>query len=95
MTTTKKKIKLALPPTTTPPVISNTAMQDMINKGGTTLIKVEEKPQEDKLKSFTFKIYESELSKIRDIQNRLPKRDRLSIHDFVLAGVLEKVKKEF
>jgi hypothetical protein len=95
MATTKKKTKLALPPNTIPPVINDAAMQDMINKGGTTLVKVEEKQQEDKLKSFTFKIYESELSKIRDIQSRLPKRDRLSIHDFVLAGVLEKIKNEF
>lgn len=87
-----KKKKLALPPT--PPSLDDKAMIDMINKGGSVIAK-EEEPQEDKLKSFTFKIYESELSKIREIQNRLPKRDRISIHDFVLAGVLEKIGKDY
>lgn len=93
MITAKKKTKLALPPIITTPNIDDKAMIEMINKGGSA-IKAEELVQEDKLKSFTFKIYESELAKIRDIQNRLPKRDRISIHDFVLEGVLEKIRKE-
>lgn len=74
-------------------------MQEMINKGGSVLetpvtpvSKAE--PEEDKLKSFTFKIYESELAQIRAIQDSLPKRDRISIHDFVLAAVKEKIDKE-
>jgi hypothetical protein len=92
MTAQKKKAKLALPPTL--PNVDDKAMIDMINKGGTAIVNIEE-PQEDKLKSFTFKIYESELSKIRQIQDRLPKRDRISIHDFVLAGVLDKIGQEF
>lgn len=92
MAAPKKKTKLALPPT--PPSVDDKAMIDMINKGGSVIAK-EEEPQEDKLKSFTFKIYESELSKIREIQSRLPKRDRISIHDFVLAGVLEKIGKDY
>ena len=73
-------------------------MQEMINKGGSTV----EEPvtptppaqEEDKLKSFTFKIYESELAQIRAIQDRLPKRDRISIHDFVVSAVTEKIAKE-
>ena len=72
-------------------------MQEMINKGGSTI----EAPtptlpaqEEDKLKSFTFKIYESELAQIRAIQDRLPKRDRISIHDFVVSAVMEKITKE-
>ena len=55
---------------------------------------VEEEPKEDKLKSFTFKIYESELAQIRDIQDRLPKRDKISIHDFVVSAVKEKISRE-
>ncbi|MCB2410691.1 hypothetical protein [Hymenobacter lucidus] len=93
-----KKPKLGLPPT--PPVsLVNPAMQEMINKGGSvledsaaTLAKSE--PEEDKLKSFTFKIYESELAQIRAIQDSLPKRDRISIHDFVVSAVKEKIEKE-
>ncbi|WP_303312660.1 hypothetical protein [Hymenobacter sp. BT730] len=93
-----KKPKLGLPPTTPTP-LSNTAMQDMINKGGSVLetpapIAAKLKPDEDKLKSFTFKIYESELAQIRAIQDSLPKRDRISIHDFVVAAVKEKITKE-
>lgn len=95
-----KKPKLGLPPIA--PVsnaLSNQAMQAMINKGGSVLDDSAAhakhlEPNEDKLKSFTFKIYESELALIRAIQDKLPKRDRISIHDFVLAAVKDKIKKE-
>ncbi|MGY3091477.1 hypothetical protein ACVWYF_004545 [Hymenobacter sp. UYAg731] len=95
-----KKPKLGLPPIgPTSAAMSNPAMQAMINKGGSILeeptpIAQTPEPAEDKLKSFTFKIYESELAQIRAIQDILPKRDRISIHDFVLAAVKEKIKKE-
>ncbi|TGE03353.1 hypothetical protein [Hymenobacter fodinae] len=92
-----KKPKLGLPPTP-PAALSNSAMQEMINKGGSVLEPVvtaptKAEPEEDKLKSFTFKIYESELAQIRAIQDSLPKRDRISIHDFVVAAVKEKIDK--
>lgn len=71
-------------------------MLEMINKGGSvsTDLVINATPEEDKLKSFTFKIYESELAQIRAIQDALPKRDRISIHDFVLAAVKDKIGKE-
>lgn len=92
-----KKPKLGLPPTP-PASLSSSAMQEMINKGGSVLespvaAAIEAMPEEDKLKSFTFKIYESELAQIRAIQDSLPKRDRISIHDFVVAAVKEKIDK--
>ncbi|WP_077924449.1 hypothetical protein [Spirosoma sp. 209] len=93
MTATKKKTKIAMPPTP----LNSPAMLEAINKGGSVKAlapAIEENPEEDKLKSFTFKIYESELAQIRDIQDRLPKRDRISIHDFVVAAVKEKITKE-
>ena len=93
----KKRNKLSLPPTA--PVIEDMAMRAMIEKGGAVASNgkaaVTAPIDEDKLKSFTFKIYESELSKIREIQDRMPKRDRVSIHDFVLAAVQEKIKKQY
>lgn len=93
MNATKKKPKIAMPPT----ALSNPAMMEVINKGGSikaATLMVEEEPKEDKLKSFTFKIYESELAQIRDIQDRLPKRDKISIHDFVVSAVKEKISRE-
>lgn len=92
-----KKPKLGLPPTL-PAALSNPAMQEMISKGGSVLeplvpAPAKSEPVEDKLKSFTFKIYESELAQIRAIQDSLPKRDRISIHDFVVAAVKEKIEK--
>lgn len=93
-----KKPKLGLPPL--PPAavpLSDAAMRAMINKGGSVLADPapdQPGPSEDRLKSFTFKIYESELAQIRTLQGALPKRDRISIHDFVLAAVKEKIKKE-
>jgi hypothetical protein len=90
-----KKPKLGLPPTHVPSI----SLEEMINKGGSVASEalqpiVPPGPEEDKLKSFTFKIYESELAQIRAIQDALPKRDRISIHDFVLAAVKEKIRQE-
>jgi hypothetical protein len=91
MATTRKKSKLTLPPTSEE--IDEKAMKAMIDKGGSSTAKNEFLPTEDKLKSFTFKIYESELASIREIIGRIPKRDRQSIHDFVLSAVQEKIEK--
>jgi hypothetical protein len=88
-----KKPKLGLPPTRLP----STSLEEMISKGGSVASEaapVPALPAEDKLKSFTFKIYESELAQIRTIQDALPRRDRISIHDFVLAAVKEKIRQE-
>lgn len=89
-----KKPTLGLPPTRVP----STSVEEMISKGGSVTTDVSRPPatakEEDKLKSFTFKIYESELAQIRAIQDALPKRDRISIHDFVLAAVQEKIRQE-
>lgn len=96
MTATKKKTKIALPPVP----LNDPAMLEVINKGGSvrapeTPTKAEDsETAEDILKSFTFKIYESELAQIREILSRTPKRDRLSIHDFVLAAVKDKINKD-
>ena len=91
MNVPKKRSKIAMPPTP----LNSPAMLEVINKGGSVkAVVAESKSEEDKLKSFTFKIYESELAQIRDIQDRLPKRDRISIHDFVVAAVKEKITKE-
>ena len=57
MATTRKKSKLTLPPTSEE--IDEKAMKAMIDKGGSSTAKNEFLPAEDKLKSFTFKIYES------------------------------------
>lgn len=93
MSTTKKKPKLTLPPTAT--AQDEKAMQAMIEKGGSVTSGKTNTQEEDVLKTFTFKIYESELAKIREIQDRMPRRDRISIHDFVVAAVLDKIKKQY
>jgi hypothetical protein len=89
-----KKPKLGLPPTRVPSI----SLEEMISKGGSVGSEAARplvaSPEEDKLKSFTFKIYESELAQIRAIQDALPKRDRISIHDFVLAAVKDKIEQE-
>lgn len=73
-------------------------MLEVIDKGGSVKKQTDaseiQEVSEDLLKSFTFKIYESELAQIRDILNRLPKRDRISIHDFIVAAVKEKISKQ-
>lgn len=95
MATANKKSKLALPPVA--PVKDEKAMKAMIEKGGAVASSktATTTSEEDTLKTFTFKIYESELAKIREIQARAPKRDRKSIHDFVVDAVLERIKKQY
>ena len=73
--------------------LSDPRLQEVIN-GGLDVHPSQPVTKPDKLKSFTFKIYESELEVIRAIQARLPKRDRISIHDFVVDAVKDKITKE-
>lgn len=81
-----------------PAQFSNPDLLAAINKGGSTVqeavTEIRLKPSDDKLKSFTFKIYESELEQIRKIQQSLPKRDRISISDFVISAVKDRILKE-
>lgn len=94
MATVKKKPKLTLPPAA--PQLDEKAMIAMIEKGGST-ISTKKPPtmaeQEDALKSFTIKLYESELAQIRAIQDNMPKRDRISMHDFIVTAVQDKLKR--
>ena len=95
MNSTKNKSKIALPPIT----LNSPAMLEVIDKGGTvkeqaSAVAKTPSVDTDLLKSFTFKIYESELAQIRDILARLPKRDRMSIHDFVVAAVKDKIDRD-
>lgn len=95
-----KKAKIGLPPVQ----LNDPSMMEAINKGGSTVksspvLEVAKPtpvldPQQDVLKSFTFKIYESELAQIRQIQESLPKRDRDSIHDFVVKAVKDRINKQ-
>ncbi|UTM21862.1 hypothetical protein [Dyadobacter fanqingshengii] len=95
-----KKAKIGLPPVQ----LNDPSMMEAINKGGsaikvTPVTNLEKsvaavEPQQDVLKSFTFKIYESELAQIRQIQESLPKRDRDSIHDFVVKAVKDRINKQ-
>lgn len=87
-----KKPKIGLPPVPQ----SSVSMHEMINKGGS--VSERESPhverEDNKLKSFTFKIYESELAQIRAIRDKSPARDRISIHDFVVDAVKFKIAQE-
>lgn len=86
-----KKKTMSLPPK---PLTDSEGMQKMINKGGSATM-VSDSPQQDELKSFTIKIYESELSKIRAIIGRESKRDRVSIRTFITDAVLKKISEEY
>ena len=87
---TLKKNKIALPPTF---VTNEEAMEKMINKGGSTPVISD--VSADELKSFTINIYESELAKIREIINRVPKRDQVSLRTFITESVLTRIESEY
>lgn len=92
MAITKKKTKLALPPASSN--IDDKAMVEMINKGGSTVTKAESAQEEDKLKSFTLRIYESELAKIREAISKMPKRGRQSMQEFMMEAILDRIEKK-
>lgn len=94
MAITKKKTKLALPPSSSS--IDDKAMVEMINKGGSTVTKAEPpiQEEEDKLKSFTLRIYESELAKVREAISKMPKRGRQSMQEFMLEAILDRIEKK-
>jgi hypothetical protein len=85
-----KKKKMSLPPK---PLTDNEGMQKMINKGGSATVVSDF--SKDELKSFTIKIYESELVKIRTIIGRESKRDKVSIRTFITDAVLKKISEEY
>ena len=87
---TLKKNKIALPPKF---VTNEEAMEKMINKGGSTSVISD--VSADELKSFTINIYESELAKIREIINRVPKRDQVSLRTFITESVLTRIESEY
>lgn len=103
MASAKKQGKLALPPNQnlpTPEVKDEAAMKEMIARGGDVPKAVE---KEDLLKSFTIKIYESELAKIRQLIKAAPQKGALSkyqpkktkpMHAFIMEAVLEKITRE-
>lgn len=92
MTTVKKKSKLTLPPTAQQ--VDDKALKAMIEKGGAVASsKDKANLGEDKLRSFTVKIYESELAALRAIQERAGQRDKPSIQDIIIAAVKDRIKK--
>lgn len=105
MAQVKKKGKISLPPNQnlpTPEVKDEAAMQEMIARGG-DVPKAVEQEKEDLLKSFTIKIYESELAKIRQLIKAAPQKGALSkyqpkktkpMHAFIMEAVLEKITRE-
>jgi hypothetical protein len=93
MDAAKRKSKIVMPPVP----LDSPAMKEAINKGGSvrsTVPTTVVDPNEDKLKSFTIRLYESELAEIRDILPRLPKRGVKSIRSFLTVAVQEKIAKE-
>lgn len=71
-------------------------IQEWIKKGGSTTAEASlEQSEQDPLKAMNIKLYQSELEKIKDIRGRKLKRDRLSIHDWILVAIQEKIEKEF
>ena len=71
-------------------------IQEWIKKGGSTTSEASlEQSEQDPLKAMNIKLYQSELEKIKDIRGRKLKRDRLSIHDWILIAIQEKIEREF
>jgi hypothetical protein len=71
-------------------------IQEWINKGGsTTSANLLSQTEQNALRGMNVKLYQSELDKIKEIRNRSLKRDRLSIHDWILEAITEKIEKEY
>ncbi len=73
---------------------SEKIINEFIKKGGSTTKEQAELIEEDKLKGMNVKLYQSEIDQINEIRKRRPVRDKVSIHDFILEAIKEKVKRE-
>lgn len=70
-------------------------IQEWIKKGGSSSSESSsDQSESDPLKAMNIKLYQSELEKINSIRSRKLKRDRLSIHDWILVAIQEKIEKE-
>jgi hypothetical protein len=91
-----------LPPTkeqkeTTTPLIDKTKEEklitDFIRKGG-SVSKAGKTLEGDPMKAMNVKLFQSELDRINAIREKIPKRDRPSIHDWILRAINEKLDRE-
>lgn len=101
-----KSSKIALPPhkdailqeeKRTAPKADEKKIKEVINKGAG--IPQEVLPQEtDKLKNINIRIFESELQTIRNLRERRPKprgkRLAISVHDWIIEAIQEKIERE-
>jgi hypothetical protein len=79
-----------------PPEVDQRLVEAVIDKGGTVASEKKPilKPESDPLKSFTIRIYQSELNRIKEQQALMRKRDRLSIEAYILNAIEEKLAKD-
>lgn len=78
--------------------MSEKRISDIINKGGSTT-KATEPSDPDKLKNFNIKILESELQTINELRQKRPKargqkRLGISLHDWLIEAIKDKIEKE-
>jgi predicted metal-dependent hydrolase len=85
-----------------PPAIDEKRISEVINKGGSTTKTIEQHPSDpeaDQLKNFNIKILQSELTTINELREKRPKirgqkRLGISLHDWLIEAVKEKIERE-
>lgn len=93
-TSIKPKVEIpALPDLPVPPAADEKVMNTIIGKGGSvpsekTSVPAQEDPDmNDPLKTFTIRIYRSELDRIKRQQDAMRKRDRISMEEYILRAI--------
>jgi hypothetical protein len=74
-------------------------IRDVIGKGGSTTKSAEGPDQEQVFKNFNIKILDSEIQTINELRERRPKargqkRMGISLHDWIIEAVQEKIERE-
>ncbi|GAB2517119.1 hypothetical protein [Spirosoma aerophilum] len=82
--------------TTTPPVVDESTVEALINKGGSsTLAKPAETNQdEDRIKTIPLRTYESHIREIDELLSGIPKRQRPSRNAYIVQAIEARLQRD-
>ncbi|MVM42324.1 hypothetical protein GO730_39210 [Spirosoma sp. HMF3257] len=83
-------------PETQPKAVSEKKIQQFINKGGKPTDRGEEDSVSGGTKSLKLVLTLKEMSAIKELRDKRPSRRKIpiSVHDWVIEAILEKIKRE-
>ena len=75
-------------------LVDEKRIEALIEKGGSSTKVKKSIEAEDNLKPVLVRLFESQISDIEETINKLPKRQKLSRHAFIIQAIEEKIQRD-